>query len=112
MDIKRTSSGWIRADWPAAANISAGSSTRDTGCDDLLADFASEPKWLHQVHGTQVVSGAFEQGLADGRWRYRYDSGGLAAAGRFTDAPAAVFIYFVAFVVLLIGLCYSLVQAS
>ena len=65
MSADAVSSVWIAADWPAAANISAGSSTRGTDLDDLFADVGSEPRWLHQVHGATVVDSsevAFEKG--------------------------------------------------
>lgn len=39
------------ADWPAAANIVAGTTTR-SGSE---ADLPAEPSWLKQVHGTRAV---------------------------------------------------------
>ena len=43
---------WIHADWPAAENILAGTTTRQSGMPDLPA----EPLWLNQVHGATVLS--------------------------------------------------------
>lgn len=39
------------ADWPAPANIVAGTTTRSGG----EADLPAEPQWLKQVHGTRAV---------------------------------------------------------
>ncbi len=53
-----TSSAWIRADWPAMANIVAVSSTRAASIDEfaaLFAELGGEPKWLTQVHGATVL---------------------------------------------------------
>jgi len=44
------SSGWIEADWPAAAGIIAGTTLRDSHFE-----FPAEPRWLKQVHGKVVV---------------------------------------------------------
>jgi YfiH family protein len=41
----------IRADWPAPANIVAGTTTRAGGVSEL----PSEPLWLNQVHGATVL---------------------------------------------------------
>ena len=74
------SSDWIRASWPAAANVHAFSTTRSGGvsrgpwtslnlgthCGDdachvaqnrarLDEELPAPPAWLHQVHGTTVV---------------------------------------------------------
>jgi len=46
------STDWIQAEWPAAENIVAGTTTRDSGMPDLPA----EPLWLNQVHGATVLS--------------------------------------------------------
>ncbi len=43
---------WIHADWPAAENILAGTTTRQSG----IPDFPAEPLWLNQVHGATVLS--------------------------------------------------------
>lgn len=44
------SAGYLSADWPAPANITAGTTLRDSLCG-----LPAEPKWLHQVHGNRVV---------------------------------------------------------
>ncbi len=45
---------WIRADWPAPANIIAGTTLR---CGDIAAvKLPGRPCWLNQVHGTNVVA--------------------------------------------------------
>ena len=57
------SSDWISADWPAPANIVAGTTLRD-GDYKLPA----EPQWLKQVHGEGVVragSADFDAGPPD-----------------------------------------------
>jgi hypothetical protein len=41
----------LSADWPAPANIVAGTTTRSGG----EADLPAEPSWLKQVHGTRAV---------------------------------------------------------
>lgn len=41
----------LHADWPAPANIVAGTTTRSGSETDLPA----EPQWVKQVHGTRVV---------------------------------------------------------
>ncbi len=82
MTISRSSARWLAADWPAPANVQAGTSTRLGGYSDspynslnvgdhvgddldtviqnrqqLMLDVGSAhvPCWLKQVHGTQVV---------------------------------------------------------
>jgi len=45
------SSERIRADWPAPANIVAGTTTRAGG----LGELPGEPLWLNQVHGATVL---------------------------------------------------------
>lgn len=42
---------WLSADWPAPSTIVAGTTLR-SGADFRLP---AEPRWLRQVHGTQVV---------------------------------------------------------
>ena len=42
---------WIRAEWPAPANIVAGTTLR--GAEDF--EFPAAPQWLDQVHGAAVV---------------------------------------------------------
>lgn len=42
---------WVRADWPAPANIIAGTTTRAKGVNEL----PSEPIFLNQVHGADVL---------------------------------------------------------
>jgi len=54
------STDWIHADWPAADNIVAGTTTRESGMPDLPA----EPLWLNQVHGATVLS-AGDQSFGD-----------------------------------------------
>ena len=71
MIFEKTSSAWIRADWPAAANIVAGSSTRAANSDELarlFAELGGEPQWLTQVHGATVLDSsdaALETGPPD-----------------------------------------------
>jgi YfiH family protein len=45
----------IRPDWPAAGNVRAIMTTRNTGEAELRAMLPGEPAWLRQVHGTRVV---------------------------------------------------------
>jgi len=45
------SNDWIRAEWPAAAGIVAGTTLRDSGFK-----LPAEPRWLKQVHGARVVT--------------------------------------------------------
>ena len=42
---------WVSADWPAPANIVAGTTTRAVGVSEL----PSEPLWLNQVHAATVL---------------------------------------------------------
>jgi YfiH family protein len=58
------SADWIRADWPAPANIVAGTTLRTANLASL--GLPGEPCWLKQVHGSEVVT-----------------------AGRFDEPPAA-----------------------
>jgi len=54
---------WLCADWPAPSNIIAGTTIR--GSDFVLP---AEPRFLNQVHGTNVVhiaSADFDQGAPD-----------------------------------------------
>ena len=46
------STDWIHADWPAAENIVAGTTTRESEIPYLPA----KPLWLNQVHGATVLS--------------------------------------------------------
>jgi len=58
------SNEWIRAEWPAPANIVAGTTTRQ----NAAFAFPAEPQWLNQVHGTGVVnwgSDDFDKGPPD-----------------------------------------------
>ena len=58
------SNEWVRAVWPAPANIVAGTTTRQ----NAAFAFPAEPKWLNQVHGTRVAqwgSDDFEAGPPD-----------------------------------------------
>ena len=55
---------WVRADWPAPANIIAGTTTRAKGVNEL----PSEPIFLNQVHGADVLKvgdPAFDSGPPD-----------------------------------------------
>lgn len=45
---------WIRADWPAAGNVIAGTLLHDRGLETLK--LAGAPCWLEQVHGADVVA--------------------------------------------------------
>jgi YfiH family protein len=45
---------WIAADWPAPANIVAGTTLRSN--DHSLLPLSGEVCWLSQVHGTNVVT--------------------------------------------------------
>ncbi len=57
------SKDWLAADWPAPAGIVAGTTLRDSQFEMPI-----EPRWLHQVHGTQVVrwgSSDFDAGPPD-----------------------------------------------
>ena len=47
---------WIAADWPAPANIVAGTTLRTWSSAQL--PLLGEPCWLDQVHGTDVVTAA------------------------------------------------------
>jgi len=58
------SNEWLRAEWPAPANIVAGTTTRQ----NTAFAFPAEPQWLNQVHGTRVVkwgSHDFDAGSPD-----------------------------------------------
>ncbi len=50
------SGAWIRADWPAPHNVTAGTTLRSTDFDAL--GIPGEPCWLNQVHGAAVVDAA------------------------------------------------------
>lgn len=50
------SASWIAAEWPAPANILAGSTLRGGSVYDLA--LPGEPCWLNQVHGVAVVDAA------------------------------------------------------
>ena len=55
---------WVRADWPAPANIIAGTTTRAKSVNEL----PSEPIFLNQVHGADVLKvgdPAFDSGPPD-----------------------------------------------
>ena len=57
------SQGWIEADWPAPDGIVAGTTLRDSDYE-----LPTEPHWLNQVHGTDVVrwgSADFDAGAPD-----------------------------------------------
>ena len=47
------SADWIRADWPAPANVIAGTTTRSGDIADR--GLPGRPCWLNQVHGANVV---------------------------------------------------------
>jgi len=49
-------SDWLRPDWPAPANIVAGTTLRNSVPDRL--PFAGSACWLRQVHGADVVAAA------------------------------------------------------
>lgn len=68
------SDGWIRAAWPAPANIVAGTTLRDS-----QFDLPAEPQWLNQVHGARVV----RWGSAD------FDAGPPDADAVVADCPNA-----------------------
>ena len=58
------SDNWLHAEWPAPANIIAGTTLRQGSASDLPV----APQWLHQVHGTGVVragSSDFDHGPPD-----------------------------------------------
>jgi len=58
------SDNWLHAEWPAPANIIAGTTLRQGSARDLPV----APQWLHQVHGTGVVragSSDFDHGPPD-----------------------------------------------
>jgi polyphenol oxidase len=46
----------IHPDWPAAPNVRAVMTTRNTQDAELRALLPDEPVWLRQVHGTRVVN--------------------------------------------------------
>ncbi len=50
------SGNWIRADWAAPRNVTAGTTLRSTGFDAL--GIRGEPCWLNQVHGAVAVDAA------------------------------------------------------
>lgn len=50
---------WIEANWPAPANIVAGTTLRHSAAD--VIPVGGEPCWLNQVHGTRVI----EAGIFD-----------------------------------------------
>ena len=55
---------WVRADWPAPANIIASTTTRAKGVNEI----PSEPIFLNQVHGADVLKvgdPAFDSGPPD-----------------------------------------------
>jgi len=51
--MQRVSDTWIRADWPAPANIVAGTTLRTSAADAI--PLHGRKCWLHQVHGAEVV---------------------------------------------------------
>jgi YfiH family protein len=54
------SADWIKADWPAPANILAGTTLRNGSLASLK--LPGEPCWLNQVHGSDVVfAGYFDE---------------------------------------------------
>lgn len=54
------SADWIRADWPAPANIVAGTTLRTGSLASL--ELPGEPCWLNQLHGSEVVTaGHFDE---------------------------------------------------
>ena len=69
------SDGWIRADWPAADGIVAGTTLRDGGFE-----LPAEPRWLNQVHGADVV-----------RWgSAEFDGAAPDADAIISDQPASI----------------------
>ena len=68
----------IRPDWPAPRRVRAISTLRDVTPDDAwrLFEVPGEPRWLSQVHGSEVV-------CADGDWTEAQADGCVAfTAGR------------------------------
>ena len=68
------SGDWIRAEWPAPANIVAGTTLR--GAQDCALPAA--PQWLDQVHGARVVRAGSPE----------FENGRPAADAIFSDRPA------------------------
>jgi YfiH family protein len=69
------SNGWIRADWPAAEGIVAGTTLRTSSFE-----LPAEPRWLNQVHGADVV-----------RWDSAvFDAGPPDADAIIADQPASI----------------------